>query len=141
VGEERRRGEGEAAPCDGASAPRPEAVHIRGEPYPSPREKLKPSVSGGEPKQRKEQGTAVNTYTVPPSTSGQRRLHLRPAVSVVAFLFSRTFPPSFHAYERTVEPLCVGSSSSPHGRPLNCATLVLASHAATPCRCAGRACT
>jgi hypothetical protein len=43
VGEERRSREGEAAPRDVAGAPRPEAIRVRGEPYPSPREKLKSS--------------------------------------------------------------------------------------------------
>jgi hypothetical protein len=71
LGEERRSGEGEVASCDAAGAPIPEVVRVRGEPYPSPREKLKLSASGGKSGQRKEQGAAVNTYTAPPSTSGR----------------------------------------------------------------------
>jgi hypothetical protein len=79
--------EEEAAPRYATGAPRPEAIRVRGEPYLSPREKEWSSALGGKPRQRKEQGSAMNTYIAPPSTSSRRRLHLRPVMSVVAFLF------------------------------------------------------
>jgi hypothetical protein len=92
VGEE-RRSEEEAAPRDAAGAPRPEAILVHGEPYLSPWEKERPSASGGKPGQRKEQGSAMNTYTAPPSMSSRRLLYLRPVMSIVAFLFlSHLFP-------------------------------------------------
>jgi hypothetical protein len=82
----------EAAPRDAVDAPRPEAVRVCGEPYPSRQEELKPTASGGEPEQRKEQGAAVNTYTAPPSSTGRRRLHVRPAVSAITSLPLAPFP-------------------------------------------------
>jgi hypothetical protein len=75
---------GEVAHRDTAGAPRSETARARVEPDQSPREKPEPSATGGRPEQSKEQGAAVNVYTAPPSSSGQRRLHHRPAVSVVA---------------------------------------------------------
>jgi hypothetical protein len=90
--EEEERGRG-GRTRDAASAPRPEAVRVSGEPYQSPREREEPSALEGKLEQSTNQGAAGNTYTAPPSTSGHRRLHLRPAVSVVAFLASRSFSP------------------------------------------------
>jgi hypothetical protein len=86
-------GEGQAVHRVAADAPLLGSARVRVEPDQSAREKPEPSATGGRPEQRKEQGAAAYVYTAPPSSSGRRRLHHRPAVSVVAFLFSRAFSP------------------------------------------------
>jgi hypothetical protein len=67
----KRRGEkGKAMPRDAAGAPRPGAVHVRGEPYQPPREKPEPSATGRRPEQRGKQR---------PPCATTPRCHLRQA--------------------------------------------------------------
>jgi hypothetical protein len=95
-----------------------------------------PSATGGRPEQSKEQGTTVNIYTAPLSSSCRRRLHHRPAVSAVASFPLAPFALS-SACERAIEPPSAGSPPFAHEWVSNRAIHVMTSHRSdplSPCR-------
>jgi hypothetical protein len=142
-----RRGEGKSGGGEGRTGRR---VATNAPLLGADREQVEPDLS-----LREEEDVRVGRKTGAAQEVERRRVRLPGAAIFVrpvtttpptqreptrSLAFPCTIPfPWFHVYERVVEPLGTGSSSSPHGWPPNRAALVPTSHAATPCRRAGHA--